>query len=54
MVPQGHSTVIRTLVMHSVLSAQVLVAIKLTMKEIKIATVIFLSVCSEEIPELSF
>lgn len=48
-VPQGHSRVVRTLVMHSVLSAQVLLAIKLNMKEVKIATVIFLSGCSKEI-----
>lgn len=40
--------------MHGVLSAQVLVAIKLNMKEAKIATVVFLSLCSKEIPELTF
>lgn len=54
--PSGlYSNVIRTLAMHSVLSAEVSVAIKLHMKEVKITTMIFLSVmCDKKIPELSF
>lgn len=48
------SDVVRTLATHRVLSAGVLVGIRLHTKEVKITTVIFLSVCDKKIPEMSF